>query len=53
MDEYLDKVSKIAWVMYEINGDVIEEYLPFIKQCYNNNFTPRRTVETLANDLFG
>lgn len=53
MQEYLDKVYKIAWVMYEIDGDILEEYDKTIKTCYERNYTPRRTVEVIATHLFG
>lgn len=52
-DEYLTKVIKIAEYKYDISYDVLENYLDYIQDCWYNNFTPIRTVEAIANDLYG
>jgi hypothetical protein len=49
---YTRKVSLLADVLYEIPEEVIEEYAQLIKKCYDNNFSPRRTTETLAKEIF-
>jgi len=51
-EEYLSKVAKIAQVKYEIEYDVVMSYKWDIEQCYDRNFTPRRTVELIAERLF-
>lgn len=50
--EYLNKVYKIAQVKYELNQDVMDSQLDQIKYCYNNGFTPIRTVEFIAERIF-
>lgn len=53
MDEYVNRVAKLAWVMYEIDEDIIEGFMNEIEECYEQNYTPRRTVEVIADFLFG
>lgn len=54
MDEqYFNKVAIIAKVTYEIEENVLLSYIDVIKQCYKQNYTPRRTVEVVAEYLYG
>jgi len=53
MDEFLDKVIAIAKFKYDMDQEVTESYIVEIEQCYEQNFTPIRTVEVVANHLFG
>jgi hypothetical protein len=51
--EYLDKVAKICEVKYELDREVVESVINHIEQCYEQNYTPRRTVEVVASLIFG
>lgn len=51
-EEYLNKVAKIAEVKYEIEREVLESFILDIELCYEQNYTPRRTVEMVACHLF-
>jgi len=52
VDDFIIKVKKIAEHKYEIDEVVLEEYQEFIERCYDNNFTPIRTVEAIAKHLY-
>lgn len=52
MDEYHARVTKIAKVKYDIETEVLEVYWETIKECYEYNYTPRRTVELIAKHLY-
>jgi len=52
LHKFIRKVSKIAQVKYDFNEDVIEAYLEDIEDCWNKGFSPRRTVEYLANKIY-
>lgn len=52
MDEYLKKVMAVARAKYDIELDVLLFFSHEIEQCYEQNYTPRRTVEVIANHLF-
>lgn len=49
---YFDKVVKIAEVKYDLPREVVEVYEIDIRHCEQNGFTPRRTVEYLAEKIF-
>jgi len=51
-EDWLIKVAKIAYIKYEIDGDILEEYKDRLDMCFNNGFSPIRAVENIANDLF-
>ena len=51
-DEYVNRVFKIAEVKYDLNEDVMESYLDQIEKCRDNGFTPRKTVEFIAERIF-
>lgn len=53
MDEFIKKVLAIAKHKYEIEEEVVLSFIHEIEQCYEQNFTPIRTVEVVANHLFG
>ena len=55
MNEYetwLSKVVKVADFKYEISKDVLENYNEELTTCYEQNFSPIRTVEVVASQLF-
>lgn len=52
-EEFLAKVLKIAKVKYEIEEEVTESFIFEIEECYKNQYSPRKTVEVVANHLFG
>jgi hypothetical protein len=41
----------IAKVKYDLPLDVVEAFEDLILECYNNQFTPRRTVEVVAESV--
>ena len=51
-EDYLNKLTVIAQVKYDIEPVVLESFMFEIEQCYKQNFTPRRTVEVVACHLF-
>lgn len=51
-EEYLQKVQKIAEVKYQLDEDIIEAFYSEIEECFNAGFTPRRTVEVIAEQVF-
>ena len=53
MEEYIDKVIAIAKFKYDMEEEVTLSYIFEIEQCYEQNYTPIRTVEVVANHLFG
>jgi len=50
-DEFLKKVILIAEVKYDFNEDILEAFLEDIQTCWYNGFTPRRTVEFIAEQI--
>jgi hypothetical protein len=52
MSDYLRKVQLIAKAKYDLEEEVLEAYIDTVEQCERNNFTPRRTVEFLAELIF-
>lgn len=50
--DYIKKVVLLAEWKYEIEKDIIMGYEELIAACYVNNFTARKTVEVIAEDLF-
>jgi len=46
------KVNKIAQVKYEISEDVMSGFDTKIELAYQMNWSPIRTVEFVAKDLF-
>lgn len=53
MDAFLKSVVLIAKAKYEIDRDILEDYLETIQNCWDKDYTPRKTVEVIASDLFG
>ena len=53
LEEFLNKVCKLAYVKYQLDEDIILAYEDEVEQCYTNGFTPRRTVEVIAQEIFG
>ena len=51
-EEFLNKVYTIAKFKYDIEEEVLLSFKYELEQCYKQNFTPRRTVEVIANHLF-
>lgn len=51
-NEYVQKVYKIAEVKYELEEEVMEAYMDQIQLCYDNEFTPTRTVDFIAERIF-
>jgi len=51
-DDFLKKVILVAEAKYDIDADMLEEFKYEIEQCYNMNYTVRRTVDTVANIIF-
>lgn len=49
---YQKKVIALAKWKYDIAADILEEYEQLIAACYVNNFTARRTADTIASDIF-
>ena len=43
----------IAQAKYAIDGDILQEYRELIQECWYNGYTARRTVEKVADKLFG
>lgn len=52
MEEFLIKVAKIAEHKYQLEEDTLEAFADQIEWCFNNGFTPIRTVEHIANQIF-
>lgn len=52
MEEFLIKVAKIAEHKYQLEEDTLEAFADQIEWCFNNGFTPIRTVEYIANQIF-
>lgn len=50
--QYQKKVAVLAKWKYEINEDILEEYDQLIAACYVNGISARRTVDTIASDIF-
>jgi hypothetical protein len=50
--DYLNKVIKIAEYKYEISEEVLLSFDYELERCYENNFTPIKTVEVIAEHLF-
>jgi hypothetical protein len=51
-EEWVMRVAKIAQHKYEIDGDILDEYIQDLELCWENGFTPIRTVEYIAEKLF-
>ena len=51
-DEYVNKVFLIADTKYKLEDVIMESYLEQIEKCYNNGFSPIRTVEFIAERIF-
>lgn len=51
-DDFYKKVLIIAKAKYDLNEDVIEEFIEIIEKCEDNNFSPTRTVEYISNIIF-
>lgn len=52
-EDFYQKVVKIAEVKYALDDDVILGFYDEIKVCWEAQFTPRRTVEVIAERMFG
>lgn len=50
--EYFKRVKAVARVKYEIEEEVLISFIDEIEQCYEQNYTPRRTVEVIAEYIF-
>lgn len=50
--EYLEKILKIAKIKYELDEEVVTSFEQEIEECFKQGFTPRRTVEIVADRLF-
>lgn len=51
-ESFYVRVAKLAKAIHEIDEDVLEAFSYEIEECYKNGFTPRRTVEVVADQLF-
>ena len=52
MDDFLKKVCLILKAKYDIEEDLVLEFMHEIEQCYAQEYTPRRTAEVVAHHLF-
>ena len=52
LKDYTNLVVMVAEAKYDLERDVVESYEEVIALCYVNNYTPRRTVEVIATDIF-
>lgn len=52
-EDYYEKVCLVCKAKYEINEDVVKTYEEIISIGYTSNFSPIRTMEWIARDLFG
>lgn len=53
MQNFIDKVVAIAKFKYEIEEEVTLSFINKIEECYEYNFSPIKTVEVIAEQLFG
>ena len=47
-DIFYTKVKLISKVKYDLDEEIVETFFDTIEECYENEFTPRRTVEFIA-----
>ena len=51
-ESFEKKVAAVAKYKYEIEEDILENFLEDIEWCFNNGFSAIRTVEYIANQIF-
>ena len=51
-ESFTDKVVAIAKFKYDLDEDVILGFSEEIELCWNNDFSPTRTVEFIAEKIF-
>jgi hypothetical protein len=53
MEDFIKRVMLLAKAKYDIEEDIMESFISLIEQCYQQEFTPRKTVEVIAAELYG
>ncbi len=52
-DKWFSKVKKIAEVKYDISEDILVNYRNKLAAAHAIHYNPVKTVEMIAEDLFG
>ncbi len=52
-EDYYEKVCLVCKAKYEIEEEVVKNYEEVVAAGYKANFSPIRTMEWIARELFG